>query len=431
MKKRISFILAVIIILAAAISAIPVYAAEGTDGNFNPSSEASVLEIWGPKDLEKFLTTDKSYSGQTIKLCCDVTLDKTFTSINSSAFEGTFDGQGHTISGYEISGSGSGWYNGIGLFAKVTLGTIKNFTLENFNVSADGAKMVGGLVAYFQGGTIENVTMKNGTVDVKNLVECNTNQHGAGAVFGRTYYEKTNGNIIWGNEGCLTKIQVVVEQSVKLIGDSTTNGYLGGFGGNIDINTNGCGSLFVDMTDSKIQPTDSNGEFIETAVARCGRSGNSNARFFNSNANASIYTDTGNADITKKIDNFKALGVYGSSYIDPVVKFVGVQKRSSDNGIRFVGLIQKDKLDSLGSLGFTVTSNGVTADVDTVSCTKVYESIIANGETLTAPEGYYYFTYAVTDVSDSTAFTDITAKTVIGGSNYYTHGYSYTYSAAN
>lgn len=82
------------------------------------------------------------------------------------------------------------------------------------------------------------------------------------------------------------------------------------------------------------------------------------------------------------------------------VELVGVQTAAaSGNAIRFVGKVKAASVDALnaavGQLGFKL-SNGtqtVTAQID-----KVYKSIVAGGETLTADEGEYFFTFVVSNV---------------------------------
>ncbi len=75
----------------------------------------------------------------------------------SNIFTGTFDGDGHTISGVNIYSTD----NNIALFVGLS-GTVKNLTLDNFNIT--GKKNVAAVVAQ-NGGTITNCTVKNSTVN--------------------------------------------------------------------------------------------------------------------------------------------------------------------------------------------------------------------------------------------------------------------------
>ena len=68
------------------------------------------------------------------------------------AFTGTFDGNGHKITSFNISGLTS-WY--IGLFGQIDSGgTVRNLGLENFAVN--GARYIGGLVGNNVNGSIRN-----------------------------------------------------------------------------------------------------------------------------------------------------------------------------------------------------------------------------------------------------------------------------------
>lgn len=71
------------------------------------------------------------------------------------AFSGTFDGNGHTISGLYVSLDSTKAYNW-GLFAK-TKGTIKNLRLENSYIGGVAGGNVGSIAGGLEGGTIENV----------------------------------------------------------------------------------------------------------------------------------------------------------------------------------------------------------------------------------------------------------------------------------
>ncbi|MBQ8615283.1 MAG: hypothetical protein IJ415_01790, partial [Clostridia bacterium] len=86
----------------------------------------------------------------------DISLTGTFTPIGSAttAFSGTFLGNGHTISNMTISG---GTYRG--MFAQTNGGTIKDLTLNNFNIT--GASTYSAmLIGYAVNGTVvENVNL--------------------------------------------------------------------------------------------------------------------------------------------------------------------------------------------------------------------------------------------------------------------------------
>ena len=95
-------------------------------------------------------------------------------------FEGTFDGQGYTISDWyqntwEMKGDHN-WYDaklqyyrdGMGLFGKVYKGTVKNLVVKNF--SSDGEITTTGVIAaYADGATFENIQIYNCNPRVYNI----------------------------------------------------------------------------------------------------------------------------------------------------------------------------------------------------------------------------------------------------------------------
>ena len=90
----------------------------------------------------------------------------------SQMFTGTFDGQGHTISGLNITRTEGGQDNKIGLFGYLSGATIKNLKLDNFNFSAtttsDGNYLYKGGFLAFQietsGANISGVTVTHSSV---------------------------------------------------------------------------------------------------------------------------------------------------------------------------------------------------------------------------------------------------------------------------
>ena len=111
------------------------------------------------------------------------TYERTNTAITSGLrnFEGTFDGNGHTISNFyhntwEMKGDHN-WYSpeeqyyrdGMGLFGRVYKGTVKNLTVKNF--SSDGEIATTGVIAAYAdfGATFENIAMFNCNPRVYNI----------------------------------------------------------------------------------------------------------------------------------------------------------------------------------------------------------------------------------------------------------------------
>ena len=150
--------------------------------------------------------TQDSFAGKTVKLIADINLgddevsnpsiifypigyynsegtyERTNTAITSGLriFEGTFDGNGHTVSNFyhntwEMKGDHN-WYSpeeqyyrdGMGLFGRVYKGTVKNLTVKNF--SSDGEIATTGVIAaYADGATFENIAIFNCNPRVYNI----------------------------------------------------------------------------------------------------------------------------------------------------------------------------------------------------------------------------------------------------------------------
>ena len=110
----------------------------------------------GMDKLASEVNGGNDYDGTYFVLGADITYDKTlennYTPIgdNYYFFYGTFDGQGHTISGIRISDT-NGVYKAI--FGGVG-GTVENFIVSDCRMEAH--QNIGGIVAYLRGGTIEN-----------------------------------------------------------------------------------------------------------------------------------------------------------------------------------------------------------------------------------------------------------------------------------
>lgn len=101
-------------------------------------------------------------SGVSFHLANDIMLSGGWTPISSvtypaDAFAGTFDGNGHTISGLNINATAANQ----GLFGLINGATIKNLNVEG-NVTSSNS-YVGGIVGKVQQGTIENCSF-SGTV---------------------------------------------------------------------------------------------------------------------------------------------------------------------------------------------------------------------------------------------------------------------------
>ena len=149
MKKVLATILALVMALSVTATA---WATEGgTEGG-------AVAEMGGTNYDDLHTALEAAKNGGTVKLLGDVNLttsDWTPVGTSSEPFKGTFDGNGHKITGLKIT---SGSY--IGLFGYVGEGAeIKNVNLVGANVF--GVKRVGALIGQIKG----NATVSNCTVD--------------------------------------------------------------------------------------------------------------------------------------------------------------------------------------------------------------------------------------------------------------------------
>ena len=146
MKKVLATILALIMALGVTATA---WAAQPTP--------PAVAEMGGTTYTDLHQALEAAKNGGTVKLLRDVELTDTWTPVGGSStpFKGTFDGNGHEITGLKIT---SGSY--IGLFGYVGEGaTIKNVNLVGANVF--GVKRVGALIGQIMG----NATVSDCTVD--------------------------------------------------------------------------------------------------------------------------------------------------------------------------------------------------------------------------------------------------------------------------
>ncbi|MBQ9069646.1 MAG: hypothetical protein IJ131_11450, partial [Eggerthellaceae bacterium] len=111
------------------------------------STEAELREI------ATNVNNGNSYEGMSITVTSDIELTSAWTPIGDTsahAFKGTFDGDGHTISGLSIDTTST--YQG--LFGYVNSATIKNLVVQGAVKSGSDSA---GVVGYAAGATIENV----------------------------------------------------------------------------------------------------------------------------------------------------------------------------------------------------------------------------------------------------------------------------------
>ena len=109
------------------------------------------------------IAQNDNFSGKFFSLAKDIDLDGVtgFTPIgnhDNRPFSGTFDGNNHTISNYTYSSSG-----GLGLFSRVTNGTVKNLKISNFNITGTAFRVTP-FCGRAMNATFENIHVLSGTV---------------------------------------------------------------------------------------------------------------------------------------------------------------------------------------------------------------------------------------------------------------------------
>ena len=177
------------------------------DGTITASGvTGTVIGISTAADLQNLATlvnNGTTMNGKTFVLTDDIDLSgiANWTSIGKDGYKifyGTFDGQGHTISGMTQSVNASS--TRAGLFGNVG-GTVKNLNLEG-NIVGDSAEVA--MLAYSTAGaTIENVTT-SGTITLTGDIK------GASGVVGGAY---GRGNISSSLNNISSSVDIIVEES--------------------------------------------------------------------------------------------------------------------------------------------------------------------------------------------------------------------------
>ncbi|MBQ7597844.1 MAG: hypothetical protein IJU56_04620 [Clostridia bacterium] len=154
-KRSLSVLLSVLMLLSAWVFVAP-------------TASAADLTISTAAQLKTFLQNvagGNSYSGKTVELSADIDLSgQNMNGVQNNAnngFCGTFDGKGHTIKNFTLTGSGQ--YQG--LFRYVTgSAVIQNLNMDNVNVSVS-ADDIAAVVGYVSGTlTMNNVHIRSGSV---------------------------------------------------------------------------------------------------------------------------------------------------------------------------------------------------------------------------------------------------------------------------
>ena len=174
-----------------------------------PAQIDGVYQIGTADELRWFSENNETTKSADAVLTADIDLGgEAFTPMGagtyvSDAYSGTFDGQGHSITGLNVSGA-----TNQGLFGTLNGGTIKNLKVSG---TVSGTNYVGGIVGRIQTGAIENcsmagsVTATGKTGYVGGIVGCFNN---AGATV----------------SGCFNSASVTGTNAGGILGQSTKKG---------------------------------------------------------------------------------------------------------------------------------------------------------------------------------------------------------------
>ena len=207
-RKAISVVLSVQLSLVMLVTmcavTVPTVFADTWDGTYTDGSGFSGNTIYNARGLAYFLRTiydGNSYSGQTVYLATDVDLngiDMSDTSPYNSdrIFQGTFDGQNHTIANFRMTHDN----HRVAMFRTAKNATFKNVTFTNVFIDdwAANNKKNGFavLVGYGDGDlTFENVHINGGYVYGYNYVGGLVGEYGANNV--ATFTNCSNSALIY------------------------------------------------------------------------------------------------------------------------------------------------------------------------------------------------------------------------------------------
>ncbi len=222
MKRK---FLATILALTLLLSMFPLAIVSAEEGTTLPlTTDDAVIGTLDGNDLT--FADFKAITTGTVILTSDITVNS-WTSIDS--FNGTLDGNGHTISGLTAP-----------MFVKTTNGIFKNLTLEgNLTVTCSGAESSVGLLANEVNGTVTvEKCVTNGSVVVKTTVKVNL-----GGFFGKAQ------NVIFNNSTNNCTIRLSKDGNTATNQTVQAGGFIGTLSG--DITAIGCinnGSLSINTT---------------------------------------------------------------------------------------------------------------------------------------------------------------------------------------
>ena len=161
-------------ILSILLTAAMIFSGMQTVAFANPESDGDAVQINTAEDLIDFaeeVNSGDDYDGKTVRLTDDIDLpeegDWTPIGTQSNPFSGTFDGGGHTVSGYKLSNGSTD----NGFFGCIDGGTVENIEISGVKISqqvnSSGKDWTLGVLAgTVKNATLSNITIKDVTIDV-------------------------------------------------------------------------------------------------------------------------------------------------------------------------------------------------------------------------------------------------------------------------
>ena len=236
MKKFISGLLTFVLILSLMAPLSLCVSAEVTE--LTQDSDGYYL-INNEEELWFFENNFATFAAAKIKLTDDIEITSTDEwSPSTTAFTGTFDGQGHTITGLKNTSATTDF----GFIPKSGLCTVKNLTLKDYTLTVSGA--MGGVIGYV---SKDGTKLDNVHVEGANFSQ--TASKPAGGLVGATYTscsitfkncsfegKLTNesnqtGGIIGNSYGNVTATNCYVNATITSNGSSSSNPGVGGIVG--------------------------------------------------------------------------------------------------------------------------------------------------------------------------------------------------------
>lgn len=176
-----------------------------------PQDENGAYHLLNEDHFNWWVTAVKADASVSAVLECDIPLSGEWTPIAN--LTGTFDGNGHTISGLTITDATTACQ---GFFADVTGGTVKNLNLTNVSISSSNTK-VGGIAGRVRYGTISNCTVSGTIADTHDGGSSNI-----GGIVGEAGGNTSNKVLI---EDCVNNAAVTITHATKA--DKNVGGIVG------------------------------------------------------------------------------------------------------------------------------------------------------------------------------------------------------------